>query len=118
MSGKIHRDGPQGKHGESLVGPGEIAPQNVELDEHECGYGSEYGQRDHDALAEGGLAEMQQVGHDEPRGPQGGVAGADGSGHDAEDGEHASNLSEPAYGDVIDERSGIAAVGSHVVGKL
>ena len=35
LSGEPYGDGPQGDHGERLVDPSEIAPEDVEIDKHE-----------------------------------------------------------------------------------
>lgn len=108
-------DGPEGDGGEYLVAPGEVAPDDVEAfaveegvykdtgGDGEEGYGYE------EAVFDGFLFVMEEVGHNETGGAQGGVAGGDGCGDDAEDADDGDDFREPGVGDNADH--GVAAEG-------
>ena len=65
---EVHSAGPEGDHGESLVGPGEIAPDDVEVDLRERAADGEQRNSEVEAFYAGYLVELEPVSQ--------GVAGA------------------------------------------
>lgn len=88
---KIDGHGPEGEHGEGLVAPREIAPEDVEIDHHDAEHGGEDGRRHGYAAPEFRLIEVHEVSDHEAGAAQGGVAGGDGGCNHAEQGEHSAN---------------------------
>ena len=86
---------PEGEDGERLVRPTEVAPYDVEVDEHHGEDAAEQRQGDHEALEAGFLVDVHEVGYDQSCGAQGGVAGGDRRGDDADDSQYATHCAEP-----------------------
>ena len=106
--------GPEEAGGEGLVGPGEVAPQDVEIHEDEGCRDGEEGQGDNQAAPHLLLTEMKDVGDDEAGGAVGGVAAGDGCCHDTENGEDSADAAHPGLADQVDEERGVGAVAAGV----
>ena len=60
--GEIDADGEESEDGEGLVEPGEVAPEDVEIDEHKHYADGEDGGSQHEALVHLVLLELHKVG--------------------------------------------------------
>ena len=118
VTGEPYGDRPEGEDAQGLVGPPEVAPQYIEVDEHECQCSCEEGYADDETLVDLVLLEVEYIGGDESGGAEGCVAGGDGGCHHSEDGEHGAHGAEPRMADAVDEQGGVHLAGvwvGHVV---
>ena len=112
-----HRDGQEGEQGQSLVGPGEVAPQDVEAVRVELGPHDDGSHQDEDghsqsqALAIVGLIHVEGLGHGQAQSAQSGVAGGDGQDDDAQQSDDAAHGAQDVLADHTDGGGGQRGVG-------
>ena len=107
-----HPDGYAGqcKEGERLVGPCEVAPQNVEaVDVELCpdkdtGHECKDDRREAETLAVGALVNVESIGNGQTQCAQRRVAGRDGQDDNAEQGDDAADAAEYIAADDADSR--------------
>lgn len=107
LLGQIDGDGEEGEDRESLVEPGEVAPQNVELDEQQDNADGKYGKAEQEALDDLVLLDFEHVCQYEACAAKGGVTGGDGGNDDTEDGEDGTERSQPTVANLVDEDGGV-----------
>ena len=103
---QIGRGDPEGDHRQRLVAPGEVTPEDVEIQLRQHRARGQQRQRDDQTVEDVLLLKMRDLRQNQPSGAEGRVAGGDGTGDDAHDGEHAADLPQHPGGDVID-RAGL-----------
>lgn len=110
-------DAQEGEQGQRLVGPCEVAPQDheavvVDLGEHQDGDDQrEDGQRQLDALAVGGLVDVQRLRQAQTQGAQRRIAGGDGQHDDADQGDDAAHMTQQVLADHAHGAGGQRGVG-------
>ena len=98
-------DAQEGEQGQGLVGPCEVTPQDVEavgigLGEHEDGDDQrEDGHSQLDALAVGGLVDVQRLRQAQAQGAQCRITGGDGQHDDAQQGDDAAHMTQQVLAD-------------------
>ena len=99
---QVDRQGPKREYRQGLVCPAEIVPYHVEsvfvgdVIPQQCQGDSEYGDADIDALTDGVLLQMQELGDDEPRAPQGSVSAGNRGGYYSQYRQSPAECSQPA----------------------
>ena len=113
MQIEICRARPKRNHGEGLVCPREVSPNDGKIHLREDKTDAEHGNGDHETLRRLFLRDIQPVGEGQPRGAERGVARGDGTRDDAEHGKdrtdaHAaeSDRAHESDADVIDNAAG------------
>lgn len=117
-------DAQEGKQGQRLVGPCEVTPQDheaivVDLGEHENGDDQrEDGHSQLDALAVGGLVDVQRLGQAQTQSAQRRITGGDGQHDNADQGDDAAHMTQQvlahnAHG--AGSQSGIGLLQSQIV---
>ena len=110
------RDGQEGKQGQGLVGPGKVAPQDLEALVVELGEHQDHGHQGEDdggqaqALALGALVDVQGLRHRQAQAAQGGIAGGDGQDHNAHQGDDAAHGTQDVLTN-LDNSAGGAGIG-------
>ena len=112
-----HGDAQEGEQGQSLVGPCEVTPQNVEavlveLGEHDDA-GSQDKHRDGQThtLAVGGLVQVERLRQGQAQSTQSGIAGGDGQNDDADQGDDAAHGAQDILAHHADGTGGQGGVG-------
>ena len=62
---EIDGSGPEGEDSEGLIRPGEIAPDDVEINKRHTKDDSKHRNRDNESFPDGSLLQMEEIGHDE-----------------------------------------------------
>ena len=112
---EVHGSGPQNDHGERLVGPAEVTPNNGVVDlaegiaDAEKGADAEHGDAEEQTVLPALLVHLEPVGQNQTGGAERGVAGGDGAGDDAEHGKGNADAAHGLGADVIHSGGAAAA---------
>ena len=105
---QVHGSSPQNDHGQRLVGPAEVAPDDGVVDEaqrvadaQECAH-AQHGNAELQAVAVAVLIDLEPVGQGQAGGTEGGIAGSDGADDHADHGQCDAHAAHGLGADIID----------------
>ena len=104
--GKINSRGPKRKHSEGLVHPGEVSPQDGEVDEEKEDNNRKQRKRNFEAVGDRALVEFEDVRDGQTRRSERGIACGNGEDTYADDCDNAADCAEESEGDGADNDSG------------
>ena len=90
-----HRSRPKSERGQRLVGPSEITPNDIEIDEHHAENAEEERQGDYQSLRYRSLVPFEEIGHNQSCRPQSRIAAGDRCGNNTDDSQQTTDSAQP-----------------------